>query len=309
MRPLRLAMLIERKENLMVDRQPEAREKHMSSTGMVLTEVAWLDTHFEACYPEYKMMLYSTGMTAGWHVLDAGCGGGNYLPLLADLLGPTGRIAALDLAPENIAVVKKRLAAWNLSCSVSAEVGTLIVLPYPDSYFDAVWSANVMQYFGDVELPTVLKELCRVVRPGGLVALKDVDMHLMRLYPADPFLVTHLCEASIRGSNVMAQSQGSLRGQELRRWLEKAGLEQVWQKTTLIERWAPLQPVERQLFSVGLTYLAQVAEERGVPETDLVTWRSLCDATSPENLVNHPDFYACEGQVVAVGRVAETVSG
>lgn len=293
----------------MIDQQPEIPGNHIASTGLVLAAGDWLDTHFEACYPEYKLMLDSIGISPGWHVLDAGCGVGSYLPLLADLLGPTGRITALDLAPENIAIVNKRLAAWKLSCPVMTEVGTLSALPYPDADFDAVWSANVTQYFGDGELLSVLKEFSRVVRPGGLVAIKDVDMQLMRVYPADPFLVTHLCEASIRGSSVIAQSQGSLRGRELRRWLEKVGLEQVWQKTTLIERWAPLQPIERQLFSEWLAYFACLALQRGVPETDLVTWRSLCDPTSPNHLVNHPDFYVCEGQVVAVGYVPEAANG
>lgn len=290
----------------MVDQQPELIQTHTSSTGGVLANGDWLDLHFEACSPEYTLMLHSVGLQAGWHVLDAGCGSGSYLPLLAEIVGKTGRITALDLVPENIVAVEQRLKTWNLPCPVSVEIGSLSALPYPDQHFDALWSSNVTQYFSDAELPKVLAGFRRVVRPGGLVAMKDVDMQLMRVYPAPPFLISHLSEASIRGGNGTSQSQGSLRGRELRRWLEHAGFEQVWQRTTLIERWAPLRAVERQLFVEWLADLALVAEERGVPETDLVTWHSVRDPTSLDHLVDHPDFYACEGQVVAVGSVASS---
>ncbi len=285
----------------MVDQQPELIPPHASSTGGVLANVDWLDIHFEACSLEYTLMLHSVGLQAGWHVLDAGCGSGSYLPLLAEIVGAAGHITALDLMPENIAIVEQRLKTWKLPCPVSVEIGSLSTLPYPDQHFDALWSSNVTQYFSDAELSKVLAEFRRVVRPGGLVAIKDVDMQLMRVYPAPPFLVSHLSEVSIRDGSGSAQSQGSLRGRELRRWLEHAGFERVWQRTTVIERWSPLRTVERQLFVEWLAYLAFVAEERGVPETDLVLWRSVRDPTSSGHLVDHPDFYACEGQVVAAG--------
>ena len=278
---------------------------HRSSTGHILAGAGWLDTHFEACRPEYEAMLRSAGIQPGWRVLDAGCGSGSLLPLLAELVGPTGHVSALDLAPENVAVVEARLSGWGLACPVEPRVGSLTDLPYPDRQFDALWCANVLQYFTEAELMAVLAELRRVVRPGGLVAVKDVDMQLVRLHPADPFLVAHLSEVSIRGERATPESRGALRARELRRWLERAGLVDVWQRSTLIERWAPLRPVERQLWAEWLAFLAGLAEERGVPEADLVVWRTLRDPAGPDHLVDHPEFYACEGQVVAVGRVPD----
>ncbi|MBA2451224.1 MAG: class I SAM-dependent methyltransferase [Chloroflexi bacterium] len=287
----------------MTDPRRATSGAHPSSTGQVLAEVDWLDAHFEACRPEYEAMLRSVGIESGWRVLDAACGSGSFLPLVAELVGPTGEVAALDLAPENVAVVGERLVEWALACSAEARVGSLTALPYPDRHFDAVWCANVLQYFTAEETRHVLAELCRVVRPGGVVAVKDVDVQLVRIAPADPFLVSHLCDVSIRGPAATAQSVGSLRGRELRRWLEQAGLEAVWQRSTLIERWAPLRPVERRFWSEWLTYLAGLAEARGVLLSDLETWRALRDPTAPDYLLDHPEFYGCEGQVVAVGRV------
>ena len=276
---------------------------YASPAGRALSGAVWLDAHYEACRPEYEAMLLEVGIESGWRVLDAGCGVGSHLPLLAERVGKSGRLAALDLAPGNVVLVEERVAGWNLPCPVEARVGQVGALPYPDDAFDAVWCANTAQYFGDEELPAMLSELCRVTRPGGLVAVKDVDMNLMRLFPADPFLISHLCEVSVRAERATAESRGSLRGRELRRWLERSGLTEVWQRTTIIERWAPLRPVERQFFGDWLSYLAALAEERGVPEADLATWRGLRDPAASGGLLDRPDFYVCEGQVVAVGRV------
>ncbi len=277
--------------------------RHAVSTGHILAAGEWLDTHFEACRTEYEAMLRSVGIEAGWRVLDAGCGSGSLVPCMADLVGPSGQVVALDIAPENVEIVDRRLTAWGLPCPVEPKVGSLTALPFEDGSFDAVWCGNVLQYFSDADLLVVLAELRRVVRPGGLVAVKDVDMQLVRLHPADPFLVAHLSEVSLRDTSLGPESRGSLRGRELRRWLERAGLEQVWQRTTMIERWAPLRPVERQLWSEWLAFLAGLAEERGVPAEDLGAWQALAAPDAPDNILNHPDLYTCEGQVVAVGRV------
>jgi ubiquinone/menaquinone biosynthesis C-methylase UbiE len=277
--------------------------RHAVSTGHILAAGEWLDTHFEACRPEYEAMLQSVGIQLGWRVLDAGCGSGSLLPCMSELVGPTGHIVALDIAPENVELVTRHLPDWNLPCPVEPKVGSLTGLPFPDDAFDAVWCGNVLQYFSDTDVLVVLGELRRVVRPGGLVAVKDVDMQLVRLHPADPFLVAHLSEVSLRNTRLGPESRGSLRGRELRRWLERTGLEQVWQRTTMIERWAPLRPVERQLWSEWLAFLAGLAEERGVPTADLEAWRALKTPDAPGNILNHPELYTSEGQVVAVGRV------
>lgn len=279
------------------------RAGHETSTGQALSGAGWLDVHFEACRPEYEGMLRFVGVPRGSRALDAGCGSGGYLPLLSDLVGPGGTVYALDLAPENVELVEERRASGELPRLAEARVGTMIDLPYGDDAFDVLWCANTTQYLGDAQFEAALAEFRRVVRPGGIVAVKDVDVALARLHPADPFLFPHLCEASLRTEPDDAQARGSVRGRELRRWLERAGLLDVRQRTVMIERWAPLRPVERRFFADWLSHLAGLAEERGVPEGDLPTWRALRDPDSPGHLLDRPDAYACEGQVVAAGLV------
>ena len=240
------------------------------------------------------------GPSGPLRVLDLGCGNGDLTALLA--ADRRLRLVALDLSASALGQFRAGYPA-GLPPRLALVRASVYELPFPDGAFDAVWCGNVLQYFSDADLPRVLAELRRVARPGGLVAVKDVDMQLVRLHPADPFLLSHLSEVSVRDTTLGPESRGALRARELRRWLERAGLRDVWQRTTLIERWAPLRPVERRLWTDWLAFLAGLAEQRGVPEEDLPVWRSLKDPESPDHLLNHPEFYACEGQVVAVGRV------
>ncbi len=111
---------------------------------------------------------------------------GSFLPWLAELVGPSGALTALDLARDNVALVERRMQGWDLPCPVEVQAGTVLALPYPDASFDAVWLANSSQYLTDDELATTLAEFRRVVRPGGLVAIKDSDGELSRLAPGPP---------------------------------------------------------------------------------------------------------------------------
>ncbi|MGI8690257.1 MAG: class I SAM-dependent methyltransferase [Thermomicrobiales bacterium] len=228
----------------MSDKQRTEAEAYASLTGQLMTDAGWLDAHFEAGRPEYEAMLRSVGIQSGWHVLDAGCGSGGFLPLLSELVGPTGRIAALDLAPDNIAIVERRVTDGEMATPVEARVGSVLALPYDDATFDAVWCAATSQYLTDDELATTLAEFRRVVRPGGLVAIKEVDSAVISFTPAPPLILAHLFEAMAERGNV--QFAGCLRGPSLAQWLRQAGMTRIWQRTTLIERTAPLRAVERQ---------------------------------------------------------------
>lgn len=109
------------------DERPEdATRAHATTGGHAVSAAGWLDAHFEACRPEYEAALGLVGVAPGWRVLDAGCGGGNFLPLLAALVGPAGAVAAVDLSPENVAAVRARLAAQDLPCPVAVDVGSLL---------------------------------------------------------------------------------------------------------------------------------------------------------------------------------------
>ena len=277
----------------------EQRRLNVASTGQVGTAGGFLDAHFEACRPEYEAMLRSIGLQPGWRVLDAACGAGSYLPLMSTLLGSSGSVSTFDLAQDNIATVKRRINDGEFACPVEARVASLTSLPYQDEEFDAVWCANALEYLDDEELVRALEEFVRVLRPGGVLGTKDWDAGLFLFSPGDPTL---LWRAWAAGSQVARNFQGCLRTRSLRRWFEKAGLTDTWQRATLSEIWAPLQPAQRAYIGGQLMQIGALAERAGVPESDLEFWRAQRDPSAPEAMVNHPELFWCEGHFVTVGR-------
>ena len=274
---------------------------HHSSAGHVLSSSSWLDAHFASCRSEYEALLDAAApLQPGMSVLDAGCGSGSYLPTLRERIGGSGYLIGLDLSEANVQCALENDAGKN----DGAVAGSVVALPFRDGSFDAIWCANTVQYFADRELPALFSEFHRILRPDGIVAIKDVDMTGFRISPAPAFLGLHRGEAAVTGPGVAPQSHGSLRGRELRRWLELAGLVEVTQTSMLIERWGPLEGADLQFWSEWLPYLAAVAEARGVPPEDMEVWRSVATPSLARAFVRRPDFYGCEVQVAASGRVA-----
>lgn len=97
------------------------------------------------------------------------------------------------------------------------------------------------------------------------------------------------------------QAHGTWRGPELRAALVRAGLADVWLRTTLIERFAPLQPVEERVIAAAIRAFAAIAATRDLPEADHAEWARLREDAAAE--VRHPEFYFREANVLAVGRV------
>ncbi len=272
-----------------------------SSTGQPMTASAGLDAHFAMARAEYEAMCRSVGIQPGWRVLDAGCGPGGFLPIIADLVGPGGSIAALDLAPENAAMAEERARAWQLSCPVAVRVGTVTALPYPDDTFDAVWCANTLMYVADAEMVQALAEMRRVVRPGGLIAVKESDPSAHCVLPGDPLLVARFRDARARAS---AHGAHGMRARATYQWLKHAGLVEVRQRLVPIERFAPFDAATQGGYTMAYRLFAQWAAALPVlSEADRAAWRALGDPDKTDNPLNSPDAYVCEGNVLAIGRV------
>jgi SAM-dependent methyltransferase len=272
----------------------------LASTGLVGSSPEWLDVQFGACQDEYEAMLRSVGMRPGWRVLDAGCGSGAYLPLLAGLVGSCGSLAAIDLAPENVAAVEVRLGHWQPVCAISTRIGSVLSLPYPAAHFDAIWCSNTLQYLSDNNLATAFVEFRRVLRQGGLVAIKESEPSLAWLEPAPPYVIQHRLEARLP-----LEHWDALRERTLRAAFAQAGLVETRFRSTLVERRAPLRPVEQQYYRERLAYLAATAHNLDLPDADHKLWQGLEGPASTDHLVEHPDFYMREGHIVAVGRLPD----
>jgi len=101
-------------------------------------------------------------------VLDVGCGGGRTVKQLA-LLAPEGRVCGIDYSAASVAVARRTNDAAIAAGRVDIRVGSVSSLPYADESFDAVTAVETHYYWPN--LTSDLREIRRVLRPGGRVAI------------------------------------------------------------------------------------------------------------------------------------------
>ena len=267
-----------------------------ASTGQDFTHHSIVDAHFAACREVYRQALGLVGLRPGWHVLDAGCGPGDFLPWIRDLVGTNGAVSAVDLAPENAALAAQRVGEAPPGAPTDVRVGDILSLPYPDATFDAVWCSNTVQYLDDGELARALAELRRVARPGALVAVKDLDARLITLQPGDPDLLADFFRSAAADSGYARHLR---RSGALYRFLRAAGLESVRQHTLLAEHFAPLTETAYAFYAQACAQLAAQIPQGARGRA----WEVLADMEHPEHPLRAADGYIREGVVLAVGTV------
>jgi ubiquinone/menaquinone biosynthesis C-methylase UbiE len=105
---------------------------------------------------------------AGERVLDIACGTGLVSFSAARAVGPTGQVVGIDISGRMIDAAERRARQRGLSnCGFSRMDGERLALP--DASFDLVLCALGLMYMPDAE--QAVREMCRVLRPGGRVAL------------------------------------------------------------------------------------------------------------------------------------------
>lgn len=164
----------------------------------------------------------------GMTVLDVGCGPASITLDLAELVAP-GVVTGIENAPAPLETARVA-AAERGDTTTRFELADVMELPYDDDSFDVVHAHQVLQHLAD---PVgALREMARVARPGGLLAVRDADYAAMHWYPAsaalDLWLGTYRSIARRNGGEPDA-------GRHLRRWAREAGLSEV---TFSMSTWA-----------------------------------------------------------------------
>jgi 2-polyprenyl-3-methyl-5-hydroxy-6-metoxy-1,4-benzoquinol methylase len=171
----------------------------------------------------------------GLDLLDVGCGPGTITVDLAARVAP-GRVVGLDVSANPLN--EARAAAERAGVEVTFEVGDVYALAPADGSFDVVHAHQVLQHLTDPV--AALREMARVCRPGGVIAVRDVDYGAFVTFPADEGLDRWL-DLYYR---VARRNDGEPdAGRRLLSWAHAAGLRDVVATTS---SWCYASPAERE---------------------------------------------------------------
>lgn len=170
----------------------------------------------------------------GLSLLDIGCGPGTITVEFADRLAP-GTVVGLDASAE---VIAQAAALGSDRPSLEFVVGDAYALPFDDDSFDIAHAHQTLQHVADPV--AVLREMRRVVKPGGLVAARDVDYAGTIWFPQLPGLDTWIdLYDRVHRSNGGEPNAG----RRLKSWALEAGFTEV---TTSASIWNFSDAVDRE---------------------------------------------------------------
>lgn len=139
-----------------------------NSTEIYRNFLLWLFETFEENEKDFRAnLLTELRLKKGMKVLVTGCGLGEDIPLLMDIIGPEGVLHAQDLSKSMVLAASNLNSYPNLYFSISNANS----LPYAANYFDAVFHFGGINLFGDVK--KAIAELARVCKLGGRVVFGD----------------------------------------------------------------------------------------------------------------------------------------
>ncbi len=109
---------------------------------------------------------------SGERILEIGFGTGHCLVSLAQAVGPSGGVIGLDISDGMLAIARDRLAGMGLSERVDLHLGDASRLEFIETEtLDGVFMSFTLELFDNPEIPRVLKECLRVLKPGGRLAV------------------------------------------------------------------------------------------------------------------------------------------
>ncbi|MFG1908997.1 class I SAM-dependent methyltransferase [Kribbella sp. NPDC048928] len=200
----------------------------------------------------------------GMALLDVGAGPGTITADLARLVAP-GRTTALEANDAALDITRK--AFEGVEADVEFVVGDVHALDLPDDTYDVVHAHQVLQHVADPV--QAMREMRRVCKPGGIVAVRDSDYHGFVWYPVLPELDEWM---DLYQTMARANSGEPDAGRRLLSWAHAAGFERVDATTST---WAFTNPEDRAFWGgmwadrILKSALSDQARAAGVPEERL----------------------------------------
>lgn len=167
----------------------------------------------------YKKKTYQLlNIASGSSVLDIGCGTGDDVLALAELVGPDGKVVGIDNSKSLIEEANQKLKQTQFP--VEFRVGDVYKLDLADNTFDGCRADRVFMHLHDRQ--QALSEMIRVTRPGGRIVVNGPDWDTLIVEAPDRDLTRKIIDHYVEHLVLNPWS-----GRELYKLLQQVGLENV----------------------------------------------------------------------------------
>jgi demethylmenaquinone methyltransferase/2-methoxy-6-polyprenyl-1,4-benzoquinol methylase len=238
--------------------------------------------------PVTRSAIQALQLPQGSHGLDAGGGTGLQAISLAKAVGSAGHVTILDLSAELLEYAKKNAKDAGLAERFSFKEGDVRALPFDDDSFDWAWSADCVGY-GPLEPLPLVKELVRVVKPVGLIALLAWSSD--HFLPGYPLLEARLNSTASGIAPFVKGKNPELHFLRALGWFYEAGLREIKARTFVGDAHAPLSEDFRNALAALLQMRWPDVEAELSPEY-WAEYQRLCLPESPDFILDQPDYYA-----------------
>jgi len=140
---------------------PELRARIQASFDQAAGDEEHFPSTIDPRIYHVKLIGEHLGPLAGKRVLDVGCGKGRFARLFQQR-EPAAEIWGLDISEEMLRLVP---------AGIHTRAGSMTELPFEDGFFDAAYATESLEHA--VEIERAVAEICRVVKPGGRIAVID----------------------------------------------------------------------------------------------------------------------------------------
>lgn len=175
-----------------------------------------------------------SSITLAGHVFDAGTGTAQ-IPIELMRQGFAGTVTASDLAESMLIVARQNVQAVQLSELIKLVLRDCKQLPEPDATFDAVMSNSIVHHIPEPR--RVLSELWRVLKPGGLLFIRDL-MRPQSIESLEELVVTYAGDANSHQRQMFRESlHAALTVEEVRELLQELGIQRDAVQPTSDRHW------------------------------------------------------------------------
>ncbi len=241
-----------------------------------------------------RKILQAAGLTPTMEVLDLGCGTGRLSIEIAEFL-TSGKVVGIDRSAGIILAARsalKRQSIANLTFQESSSEN----IDLPDASCDFVYARLLFQHLSKPQL--TLAEIRRVLKPGGIVCIVDVDDNLTMFYPP----IASMSAFQQEFDRTQTQQGGDSQvGRKLGNYLATSGFDRIKTAIEMVTSDALREPEDRS--PVGMKAFLDLlsfgaAFEHQNPELIPLAARFKCDAYK---LLDLPYAWGCFGLFVVTG--------